>query len=79
VADLFVGNDAGPTHVAAAVGCPTLAIFGPSSPAVSQPYYPKGKVVTLWRDPAAGPFSWQNGVSAAEAIAAADELLAARR
>jgi len=29
-AALYVGNDSGPTHVAAAVGAPTLAIFGPS-------------------------------------------------
>jgi lipopolysaccharide heptosyltransferase II len=42
IADLYVGNDAGTTHVAAAVGCPTLAIFGPSDPAVSGPFATKG-------------------------------------
>lgn len=51
VADLYIGNDAGPTHVATAVGCPTLAIYGPSNPAVSGPYTDKGPVVTLWREP----------------------------
>lgn len=28
-----VGNDSGPTHLAAAVGCPTVALFGPTDPA----------------------------------------------
>lgn len=29
---VYVGNDAGPTHVAAATGVPTVAVFGPTSP-----------------------------------------------
>lgn len=33
-ARLYIGNDSGATHLAAAVGCPTLAIFGPTNPAV---------------------------------------------
>jgi ADP-heptose:LPS heptosyltransferase len=32
-----VGNDSGPTHLAAAVGCPTVAVFGPTDPAVWAP------------------------------------------
>lgn len=32
---LFVGNDAGPMHMATAVGCPVVALFGPTDPAVS--------------------------------------------
>lgn len=81
VADLYIGNDTGPTHVAAAVGCPTLAIFGPSDPAVSQPYGTKGKVVALWHDwkkEGGGeglPFSWNSGVTVEEAIATAEQLL----
>lgn len=39
---LFIGNDAGPMHVAAAVGCPVVAMFGPSNPAV---WAPRGKHV----------------------------------
>lgn len=31
-ARLYIGNDSGITHLAAAVGTPTLALFGPSSP-----------------------------------------------
>ncbi len=80
VADLYVGNDAGPTHVAAATGCPTLAIFGPSNPALSKPYTRKGKVITLWREnqeiEQERPFTWEIGVSASEAIEAAELLLA---
>jgi heptosyltransferase-3 len=29
-ADLFIGNDSGPGHIAAAVGIPTLTLFGPT-------------------------------------------------
>jgi hypothetical protein len=31
-ADLFVGIDAGPLHLAAALGVPSIAIFGPTAP-----------------------------------------------
>lgn len=76
MASLYIGNDTGPTHIAAAVGCPTLAIFGPSNPAVSAPYSPaEGRVVTLWRGGERRPFTWQEGVSVSEAIKAADSLL----
>lgn len=33
-ARLYIGNDSGITHLAAAVGVPTLAIFGPSDPRI---------------------------------------------
>lgn len=37
-AALAVGNDTGPTHLAAAVGCPTIALFGKdSNPSLSAP------------------------------------------
>ena len=35
---LFVGNDSGPTHLAAAAGCPTVAVFGATDPARNGPY-----------------------------------------
>jgi ADP-heptose:LPS heptosyltransferase len=31
-ARLFVGNDSGPTHMARALGVPTVALFGPTDP-----------------------------------------------
>jgi hypothetical protein len=36
-ARLFIGNDSGITHLAAAVGTPVLAIFGPTDPVVWAP------------------------------------------
>ena len=76
MADLYVGNDTGPTHVAAAAGCRTLAIFGPTDPARSGPYAGRGPAITLWHPDAAGAgFSWEDGVTVAEARAAADLLL----
>ncbi len=37
-AHLFVGNDSGLTHLAAAAGAPTLALFGPGLPARYRPW-----------------------------------------
>ena len=31
-ADLFVGHDSGVTHLAALLGVPTVALFGPTDP-----------------------------------------------
>lgn len=45
---LFIGNDGGPMHLAAAVGCPVLGLFGPSNPAV---WGPRGKkVATIYKE-----------------------------
>lgn len=79
VADLYVGCDSGPTHIAAAQGCPTLAIFGPSLPQVSQPFSLRSPVTTLWRDLGGRRFSWDLGVSVADAVAAADALIGKHR
>jgi ADP-heptose:LPS heptosyltransferase len=38
--DAAVGNDSGLTHLAAAVGCPTVALFGPTDPARTAPPAP---------------------------------------
>lgn len=43
-ASLFVGNDSGITHLAAAVGTPVLAFFGPTDPAVWAPRGPDVKI-----------------------------------
>ncbi len=37
-AAVCVTNDSGASHLAAAVGCPTVAIFGPTDPALTFPY-----------------------------------------
>lgn len=45
---LYVGNDSGITHLAAALGRPTVALFGPTDPAV---WAPRGEHVTIVRSP----------------------------
>ncbi len=37
-ARLFVGGDSGPMHLACAVGCPVVAIYGPTDPRVNEPW-----------------------------------------
>jgi heptosyltransferase-3 len=37
-ADLFIGNDSGLMHMAAAVKCPTIGLFGPSHPEIYGPW-----------------------------------------
>jgi heptosyltransferase-1 len=44
-ARVFVAGDTGPLHVAAAVGTPVVAIFGPTSPQRNGPYTAKARVV----------------------------------
>lgn len=44
-ARLFVGNDSGICHLAAAAGCPTVAIFGPTNPTLWRPVGPRVCVV----------------------------------
>jgi lipopolysaccharide heptosyltransferase I len=47
---VFVGGDTGPLHLAAAVGLPTVALFGPSNPRRNGPYGP-GHVILYQRLP----------------------------
>ncbi len=46
-ADAYLGNDSGVSHLAAAVGTPTVAIFGPTDPAL---WAPRGanRVIVIW-------------------------------
>ena len=44
-ADLFIGNDSGPGHIAAAVGTPTLTLFGPSDAETWAPRHPLARVL----------------------------------
>jgi heptosyltransferase-2 len=53
LADLFIGNDAGPMHLAAAVGTPTVAIFGLSNAAAWGPYtgnHPERRAIVVRQD-----------------------------
>jgi heptosyltransferase-3 len=40
-AHAFIGHDTGPTHLAGMIGVPTLALFGPTNPAVWRPIGPR--------------------------------------
>ncbi len=46
-ARLYIGNDSGITHLAAAVGTPTVALFGPTDPAR---WAPRGENVSVLRN-----------------------------
>lgn len=48
-ASLFVGNDSGPAHMAAAFGVPVVVLFGPSDSVVWAPWQVESRVL---RDPA---------------------------
>ena len=44
-AGVYVGNDSGVSHLAAAWGAPTLALFGPTDPAVWSPLGPRAHTI----------------------------------
>jgi heptosyltransferase-3 len=44
-APLYIGNDSGVTHLAAAMGCPTIALFGPTDPNVWAPSGPRVRII----------------------------------
>jgi lipopolysaccharide heptosyltransferase II len=44
---LFIGNDSGPMHLAAALGVPTVGVFGPGTPARTAPLAPRSGVVIV--------------------------------
>ncbi len=48
-AALLVANDSGGSHLAAAVGCPTVAVFGPTDPALTFPYEDGRRYVSVSR------------------------------
>ncbi|MGC4056473.1 MAG: glycosyltransferase family 9 protein [Paludibaculum sp.] len=59
-ASLYIGNDSGISHLAAACGVPTVAVFGPTDPAV---WAPRGRRVRL------AAWDWPPERVAAEAAA----------
>jgi ADP-heptose:LPS heptosyltransferase len=44
-AALFIGNDSGPAHMAAAFGVPSVVLFGASSPAIWSPWQTEAEIV----------------------------------
>ena len=45
-ASLFIGNDSGPAHIAAAFGIPSVVLFGPSDPVTWAPWRTESQVLT---------------------------------
>jgi heptosyltransferase III len=48
-ARIFVGPDTSVTHLAAAAGCPTVALYGPTDPRLWGPW-PTGGLEVMWKD-----------------------------
>ena len=77
---LFVGGDSGPLHLAAALGVPVVALFGPTDPARNGPFGTRSEVL---RSPAsrtsyahvARPDQGLLAISSTQVIAAARSLL----
>jgi len=44
-ADVFVGNESGPLHVATAMNCPVVALFGPGVVNVFYPYHENARII----------------------------------
>lgn len=43
--DLIVTNDTGPAHIGAALGRPTIVIFGPTNPLTTRPFSPNAEIL----------------------------------
>ena len=65
-ASLFIGNDSGPAHIAAAFGIPVVVLFGPSDPVTWAPWRTESQVLT---SPAIA------GISTHQVIAAIEKLI----
>jgi ADP-heptose:LPS heptosyltransferase len=81
---LFVGNDSGLMHLAAAAGAPTLGLFGPSQHLRYRPWGPRAAFVRSPRDPSeyaalfeTGGFekSYMTDVNVVDVVRAATDLL----
>jgi heptosyltransferase-1 len=79
-ASLFVGGDTGPMHLAAALGVPIVALFGPTRPERNGPYATRSVVL---RSPESvdnsshtdKPDLGLHSIRPEQVIAAADELM----
>ncbi len=84
-ARLFVSNDTGVLHLAAALGRPLVALYGPTSPALTGPLGLPDRTVILHHadccpkipcvKPAGPPHAGMNAIPVDEAYAAASNLL----
>jgi heptosyltransferase-1 len=83
-ARLFIGGDTGPMHLAAALGVPVVAIFGPTNPARNGPFGTRSIVLRSPASPTTHSHRVQPDpgmleISAEEVVAAARKLLRGER
>jgi ADP-heptose:LPS heptosyltransferase len=71
-ARLFVGADSGPLHLASAVACPSVALFGPKDPEIYGPCNPRSRIV---RRPTADGSASMLSIEPEDALQSARELL----
>jgi len=64
-ASLFIGNDSGPAHIAAAFGLPVVVLFGPSNPVTWAPWRTEAQVLT---SPAMSGIAVRDVLDAVEAL-----------
>lgn len=69
---LFVGNDSGLMHLAAAAGTPTLGLFGPSR---ASEYAPAGRLARFVEAPGPEGHAPMAGLDVAQVLKAATEIL----
>jgi heptosyltransferase-1 len=79
-ARLFIGGDTGPMHLAAALGIPVVAIFGPTNPARNGPFETRSIVLRSPESPTthsrrSQPDPGMLEINADEVVAAARTLL----
>jgi heptosyltransferase-3 len=72
-ARIYIGNDSGPTHLAAAVQTDVVALFGPTDPAV---WAPRGGRVTVITAPPGAPS--MDAISVEQVMEAVRDMLALR-
>jgi ADP-heptose:LPS heptosyltransferase len=79
-AQFYVGPDTAITHLAAATGVPTVALFGPTDPALWKPPSPLVRALRSpgrLPDPRGPEFGWMEGLEVAQVWAAWSALPAA--
>ena len=81
--EMFISNDSGPLHLAAALGTPVIGLFGPTSAKITGPVG-DGKIVVLQKDiglpvpnpdPACRDMRYMEAIAVEEVFAAAEKIL----